>query len=63
MKPLKKTIWWCSECSEEFEEENDADYHTREQHVPPYFDELRWQCSECLEVYDDKDSARECCKK
>ena len=43
--------------------EDEVDKHTREQHIPAYFEIEGYQCSKCKKLFDDDiEAAEKCCK-
>lgn len=65
VKPKKIKAYACAadDCLFISQSENKTDMHTREQHVPTYFETDGYKCSKCGNIYDDDmEAAERCCK-
>lgn len=59
--PIEKNRYVCGDCGEEFDDEDEADFHTENDHVPDVIEFERWECEICGEIYEDLEDAENCC--
>lgn len=66
MKPKKVEAYACGaeDCGFISQSEDKVDKHTREQHIPTYFEIVGYKCSKCGKLFDsDEEVAEKCCRK